>query len=259
MKKTPAYIVYIIILLLVCTAAEAATRVFRIRSRGAEEVCDTLRQMFGDRMRFAPVPSINAVVVGADTESDLNEAAALLFQLDRRPATLRFTVKRRERGSESRQAFRVSPRRDGTGRFDSRQNSGSLSESRTVTGMEGAWLLIADDMTRLETMETPWGPETAVIRHRQGVEIKGVRGSASGTAIIEVRAASGPEIRTSTILSSLEVPFGRWVSLGGTSGDGADAGAGAAIGRDGGLSHRTSSGRFLDEWELQVELAVPGD
>lgn len=259
MKSYTNIILYIIISLFICTTAEAATRVVRVRSRGADEVCDTLRQLFGERIRFAPVPSLNAVVIGADTESDLDEAATLLSQLDRRPATFRFTVKRRERGTESEREFRVSSRRGKAGRFETRQSRNTLAETRTVIGMEGGWHLIADDMIRLESMDTPWGPETAVIRHRQGVEIKGVRSSASGTAIIDVRAASGPEIRTSTILSRLEVPFGRWVSLGGTSGNVADAGSGAGVGHGGGITHRKSSETLLDEWELLVDLADPGD
>jgi len=253
------YILFIIAFLLFCTTAESATRVVRIRTRSADEVCDTLRQMFGERMRFASVSSINAVVIGADTDDEVNEAAVLLSQLDRRPATFRFTVKRRERGTTTTREFRVSTRRGGTGRFETRQDGNTLSETRTVTGMEGGWHLIADDLLRLESMNTPWGPETAVIRHRQGVEIKGIRASASGTAIIEVRAASGPENRTSTILSRLEVPFSRWISLGGTTGDGAGAGVSAAIGNDGRISNRKTSGTFLDDWELQVDLLDPGE
>lgn len=259
MKPKHGYIPYIIISLLFCTSADGATRVFRIRTRGAEEVCDTLRQMFGDRMRFASVPSINSIVIGADTESDLSEAAALLSQLDKRPATLRFTVRRRENETGSEREFRVSPRHGGTGRFETKQRRNTLSETRTITGMEGGWHLIADDMMRIETLETPWGPESAVIRHRQGVEVKGVRASASGTAIIELRAASGPEIQTSTILSRLEVPFGQWVSLGGTTAADSGAGTGTSIGHGSIVSNRKTSGIFLDAWEIQVDLAVPGE
>ncbi len=259
MKSNNRYILYIIVFLLFCTTVESATRVVRIRTRGADEVCDTLQQIFGERMRFASVSSINAVVIGADTDDDLNEAAVLLSQLDRKPATFRFTVKRRERGTETKREFRVSSRRGGTGRFETKQDRNTLSETRTVTGMEGSWHLIADDLLRFEPMDTPWGPETAVIRHRQGVEIKGVRASASGTAIIEVRAATGPEIRTSTILSRLEVPFGRWISLGGTTGDGASAGVDTAIGHDGSISNRKTSGIFLEDWELLVDLLDPGE
>lgn len=259
MKSIARYIYFIIFILLSCVTAEGATRVIRIRTRGAEEVCETLRQMFCDRMRFVPVPSINAVVIGADGEPDLNEAAALLSQLDKRPATFRFTVKRRERETDSRKELRISPQHGGTGRFEMRRDRHALSEARTITGMEGSWHLIADDMTRLETMHTPWGPETAVIRHRQGAEIMCVRTSASGTAIVEVRAASGPEIRTSTVLSRIEVPFGQWISLGGTAGDDSDSGTVTGTGHDGGISNRGSSGTFLDEWELLVDLVDRGE
>lgn len=257
--NTPYTCMMILLFLLLCMTAECATRVVRIRTRASEDICGTLQQIFGDRMRFVSVPSINAVVIGADTDSDVNEAALLLAQLDRRPATFRFSIRRRERRSDSSRELGT-PRHRGDGfRYESSSSRNRLSEARVITGMEGTWHLLADDMIRVETLHTPWGPESAVIRHRQGVEIKGVRGSASGTAILDVRASSGPESRTSSLLSQIEAPFGQWIALGGTTRSDSDSGSQSAVGGRSGYSNRKGAGTALDEWEICVDLLDPGE
>ncbi|HNW36362.1 MAG TPA: hypothetical protein PKM25_15590 [Candidatus Ozemobacteraceae bacterium] len=241
-----------------CPAAECATRVLKMKSQNPETVCATLQQLFGDRLRTAVVTSINAIVISADSEPALDEASALVAQLDRRPATFRFQVRRREHRSASESGFRIKSKSGSFPSYEQRNSHGSGMETRNITGMEGSWLQLTDDSTRIETLNTPWGPESAVVNHRQGIEIKGSLG-ASGTAVIEIRAASGPESRTSTILSRIEAPFGTWFSLGGTDRSGSEAHAESSFGRMTGSASGMRKASSLDDWEVLVDVIAAGE
>jgi len=247
------------VVFLFCSSADGATRVLKLKSQNPVTVCETLHQLFGDRLRAAVVMSINAVVITANSEPALDEASALLAQLDRRPAVFRYQVRRREDRSASKSGFRFRDKAGSIPAYERRSHQGHGTVTRTISGMEGSWLELTDDSMRIVTQRSPWGPESAIVTHRQGVELRGTRG-ASGTAIIEIRAASGSESQTSTILSRIEAPFGRWFSLGGTGRSGSDAHTEATIGRPPArFESRSAETASLEDWELLVDIIAAGD
>ncbi|HOY65962.1 MAG TPA: secretin N-terminal domain-containing protein [Candidatus Ozemobacteraceae bacterium] len=243
--------------LLITGSAEAASRVVKLRSQSPEDVCMMLERLFGDDLRCSPVPSIQAVVLAADTQERLDEAAALISRLDRRPATLRYSVRRRTNSARSVTKIGLSgshPRPE----FESRSGTSRDTDRRSVVGMEGAWLRFTDDALRLETVPAPWGPETIAITHRQGIEIRGTR-VGTDAAIIELRASSGPEHENRLLLTHIEVPFGRWTELGGVSESDADRNDGYGLGRSGRARLQEKSHSSVDGWEVLVDLLEPGD
>ncbi|HEY9071744.1 MAG TPA: secretin N-terminal domain-containing protein [Candidatus Ozemobacteraceae bacterium] len=245
------------ILLLSAISADAASKVVKLRSQRPEEVCDILSRLFGSGLRCAPVPSIQAVVIAADSPERVDEAAALLARLDRRPGTMRFSVRHTSTSSRSRTELGLNRARLEPW-LESRAGSAQKTGHRSVVGMEGAWLSFTDDTLRLETVPAPWGPETIAITHRQGIEIRGTQ-SGSGTVIIELRAASGPEQDSRNLLTRVKVPFGQWTRLGDTTEAESSHQDGFGIGNAGMARIDEKSHSSVDGWEVLVDLVEPGD
>lgn len=240
-------------------AAEAATRVIKLKAASAGEVIRVLQQTFGRQVRAADAPMINAVVLNADSARTLEQAAALVTELDQPPVSLRFSV-RRISEEEARGWQAGLARRHGTTRLEADQFStrGHDSEVRTVVGLEGYPVALTDETTRVIDMATPWGPQTAVLRAERGLRIVGRR-AGEGQAVVEVRYAQGGEAAADVLVSQVSVPLGAWAYLGDVDRAAGSANSGIEVrGSRGGGSVSRRHGRGSQHYLVRVDLANPG-
>ncbi len=239
--------------------AEAAARVIKLKAAAAGEVIRVLQATFGRQVRAADAPMINAVVLNADSARLLEEAAALVAELDQPPVSLRYSV-RRISEEEARGWQAGLAHRHGTTRLEAEQFSsrGRDSEVRTVVGLEGCPVALTDETTRIIDMATPWGPQTAVLKAERGLRLVGRR-AGEGQAVVEVRYAQGGEAAADVLVTQVCVPLGTWTYLGDVSraADSADAGVEGQGSRGGGsVSRRRRHGS--QHYLVKVDLANPG-
>lgn len=248
-----------LLILGVTTPVPAATRVVKVRSGSPAMLADILRQTFGRQIRIAEAPMISALVLNAERDDLLDQAAALLAQLDQPPVTFRFSL-RRISAEEARswQVGAASHRERGVqiqAQQTSRQERGT--DVRTVMGLEGFPVALIDETSRFVDLSTPWGPQTAVLKSERGLRILGRR-AGDGMAVVEIRSADGTESSATRLISQVAVKLGEWTYLGDVAshrtGDGTDV---RLRGTRGGGSIGRSSERQSAHYLVKVEVVGP--
>ncbi len=238
--------------------ARAATRVVKLRSGSPAAIADILRQTFGRQVRVADAPMISALVLNSDRDDLLDQAAALIAELDHPPVTFRFAL-RRISAEEARTWQGGVTQGDRGTRLQAQQGSrhDRSAEVRTVVGLEGFPVALTDETTRVVDHSTPWGPQTAVLKSERGLRILGRR-AGEGAAVVEVRYAEGPETNATRLVSQVGVRLGEWTYLGEIAGDRAGGGNEAQVrGSQGGVSVNRTSGSQSAHYLVRVDIVGP--
>ena len=233
---------------------EAATEVVKLRGQSPEAVADVVRQLYHGRARVAEAPSIQAVVLYAETKELLEEIKRVIRDLDAPPKTLQFSVRAIEWDARQQTGHSVSLGRHRIipdAAIAHLQTRGS--EVRTIRGMEGYPLGLTDQTTRVLPMATPWGPNTMTLTQTRGLKIMG-RCSGPDQVIIEVFYASGKDMSTRQILTQLQVPVNTWVDLGDLTS--ANTTTGGAVSAGQGLHHEHHRRRDRGQTHYLVKVII---
>jgi len=240
--------------------AVALTKVIKLRMSSPTETATVLRQAFGRKIRVAEAPMINAVVINGDDPTDISQAEALVAELDKPPAMLRFSLQliseEDARGwhaevSKTKKSTRLNAERS------SRHANGK--EVRTLVGLEGQPLRLTDERTRVIDLSTPWGQQTAVLKEERGLRIIGRR-AGDNEAVVEVRYADGPELSSSRLLTQVKVHLGEWTYLGDVGQGTSTSGSGLDVRRPpAGIGLNRQSGDVTRNYMIKVELSSPGN
>ena len=235
--------------------ALAASRVIKLRSASPEQLADVIRQTFHPQVRVAEAAMINAVVVSAESEELLNQVEALVGQLDRVAATLRFSVRMASQEDERHARLRLRSGQVALPEVSRHERSGG--ETRTVVGMENCKLALTDESTRTEILNGPWGPQPYVIRERRGVSISGFL-SSPDEATVSLWYADGESDQAHQLVSQVRAPLGEWVFVGSTDRQEGDRSSGWSVDGKGQVSGGVSRATGLHSYLIKVDRLSGG-
>ncbi|MFZ2958793.1 MAG: secretin N-terminal domain-containing protein [Candidatus Ozemobacteraceae bacterium] len=229
------------------------TRVIKLKSTVPETVSPVLEQVLGVSLQVAPIPSLNAVCISSEDDRVLDEAEKLIQQLDAPRATLRYTIQ--SLGSEDRRSFQAHLGSGGKPFADWISLRSRTSGTRTVVGLDGEDVGLTEESTRVETLATPWGPESAVLKNSQGLRARG-RLVEGDQVILEIGYGEGGWSAHNQLNTQIRVHLGEWVPIGSigrsTDESGANAAAHGAHGAvEAGKTGMTGDLQFLIKIEKQ--------
>lgn len=240
-------------LTLLFAAALPATeiRVFKLYYSSPAAVARTCEALFRGQANFAAAPSINALVVNTDDKELFPEIEKLVKELDRKPVTLRFTVRSLGSSSEDQRRLRV-----GTGKFpdlrDDRQVIHRQSE-RSITVLENAKAQFTDDQVRVFSLPGWYGPEVVQLTTSHGLKVSG-HVTGNGTVMIQVWYAQENGADTEQLLTELEVATGQWAEFGGLAQDGGHNNRSVTAGNDGELTTARGKSQIDSRFAIRVDL-----
>lgn len=206
---------------------ETVVRLIKLHMQSPSSIAAVLQQTFGRRLRVAEAPMVNGVVVSSDNPSVLTEAEELVKKIDRVPATLRYQIKSIGEDEVNQLTAGMNTQVDQSvivfePNFENRKISSRGSQTRMITGMEGYPVGLTDQMTQVETLGTPWGPQDHIRTENRGLQISGRLAGDAGFAIVEVGYAEGGFNQSRNLQTVVKVPLGQWFLIGTLLGDGAD-------------------------------------
>ena len=191
-------------------------RVFKLLYASPDSVKGTCEALFRGQATFAAAPQINALIVNTDDAQLFNEIEKLLAALDRRPATLRFTVRNLGSSSYDRQSVGVAG-----GRFPGFNNESQINDrrsERSVAVLEFARARFTDDQVRVFSLPGWYGPEVVQITTSHGLKVSGHL-TEKNTVMVQIWYAQGSSggngNDTEFLLTELETVPGHWAEFGG--------------------------------------------
>ncbi|MDD3147301.1 MAG: secretin N-terminal domain-containing protein [Candidatus Riflebacteria bacterium] len=203
-----------------CISPVAATeiRVFKLQYANPDSLVRICENLFAGQATFAASPQINALVVNTDEKELFQQIEKLLAALDRRPATLRFTVKS---AGDTRENLHEMKFRNGQfPRVNSEKTTSSRQSERNVIALEFARARFTDDQVRIYSVPGWFGDELAVVTTSHGLSVSGHL-TEGGRVLLQVWYAEENGSTTESLLTELEVEAGQWAEFGGLA-QGAD-------------------------------------
>lgn len=204
------FIMFGFVLVMACCDA-GEIKVFKLNYADPYSVANVITSLFGKQVTVAPATSINAVVVNTGDSELLREISRLVAVLDRRPAILRFTLKRDESGSADNNDLSWINSQPAARRTTSERSS---SSTRTVTALEFARASITDEVIRVFTLPVLPDQQTVLLTTSQGLKISG-RIADKNQILVQLWFGDGTGMETESLLTELAVPAGEWFSIGG--------------------------------------------
>lgn len=226
----------------------AEIKIVRLKYSEPQSVITTLEQLFGKKVRLAPAPTLNAIVINSDDPAVLREIDRLLQELDQRPAMLRYSVRRLSDQDETSTHLQFGQR----SRLSQKQQRLRETGINTVVAQEYRKARITDDSIRIFTYPTYFGEAVETITISHGLMVSG-RLTGQNSALLEVWYSSGKELDSETLLTSLEVPLGSWVSLGGAISARGQTNPGYRIGKNSGIEVNKSGGQIDRRYLIKVD------
>lgn len=236
---------------LLSTAFAAEIRVYRLNYARPESVAAVCTSIFGGQGAFVASANINALVVNTDDKELFREIEKLVAALDRKPATLRFSVQSLGESSETQRRLKV-----GSGHgpgFNTTQTQSSRSSQRSVMALEFAKAAFTDDQVRIYSFPGWYGDETQVLTISHGLKVSG-HVTEAGRIMVQVWYAEDSGSDTEQLLTELEVEPGQWFEFGGLAQGGADRSRSAAIDKDGSLSLKKGRAQTDRRFSIRVDM-----
>lgn len=237
--------------LLLSSAFAAEIRVYRLSYARPESVAAVCTSIFGSQGTFVASANINALVVNTDDKELFREIEKLVAALDRKPATLRFSVQSIGDSSETQHRLKTGPGR-GPG-FNTTRTQSSRSSQRSVVALEFARAAFTDDQIRIYSFPGWYGDETHVLTISHGLKVSG-HVTEAGRVMVQVWYAEDSGSDTEQLLTELEVEPGQWVEFGGLTQGGADRSRSAGIGKDGSLSLKQGRAQTDRRFSIRVDM-----
>lgn len=248
MRILPAFL---LALLLFSPAFAAEIRVYRLNYARPESVAAVCTNIFGGQGTFVASPNINALVVNTDDKELFKEIEKLVAALDRKPATLRFSVQSLGESNETQHRLKTGPGR--APGFDTTRTQSSRSSQRSVVALEFAKAAFTDDQIRIFSFPGWYGDETHVLTTSHGLKVSG-HVTEAGRIMLQVWYAEDSGSDTEQLLTELEVEAGQWVEFGGLNQGGSDRSRSAGIGRDGSLDLKKGRAQTDRRFAIRVDM-----
>ncbi len=203
----------IVLLLSLCSILDAAgtIKVFRLSYADPASTANVIKSLFGGKVNVATVGSLNAIVVNAQEADLLEEIEKLVKVLDRRPATLRFSIKSDGNANSSVNTFGAHKGGPVLNHANSRSSS---SNTRTIVATEFAKAAFTDEMVRIFNIQTYYGQVPIVVSSSRGLKISG-RLADDGTVLVQLWYSEGDESEFNQLLTEISAMPGQWISFGG--------------------------------------------
>ncbi len=220
--------------------AFAELKVLKLKYSNPETMINTITQLFGREVKVAAAPMINALVINCDSPAILHEIEKLVGTLDRQPAMLRFSIMRQADSTNTSSEIKLG--RDG--KFSSTRTTGRETGSNSVVALEYRKARITDDSIRIFSYPSYWGATVQTLTISHGLVVSGHL-TDPNHAQLEVWYSSGQELDSETLLTTLNVPLGQWISLGGADNQTSHNSPEIEIKENSSIGKRKSGG-FLD-------------
>lgn len=237
--------------LLLDTAAATEIKIFKLQHASPYSVARTCESLFGEQGTFVAAPQINALVVNTDDRQLFQEIEKLVAVLDRRPATLRFTVRSQGDSSENSSSFSVHHRRR-PGISHDRSSSTRLSE-RSIIVLEFARASFTDDQVKVYSMPAAYGNEMVVLATSRGLKVSG-HVNDNNNVMVQVWYAEDDGDETESLLTELEVEPGQWAEFGGLNQHGSDRSVSGQAGNHGGFKTGKTARQTDRRFSLRVDV-----
>lgn len=236
---------------LLSAAFAAEIRVYRLNYARPESVAAVCTSIFGGQGTFVASANINALVVNTDDKELFREIEKLVAALDRKPATLRFSVQSLGENNETQHRIKAGSGH-GSG-FNTTSTQSSRSSQRSVLALEFAKAAFTDDQIRIYSFPGWYGDETHVLTISHGMKVSG-HVTEAGRIMVQVWYAEDSGSDTEQLLTELEVEPGQWVEFGGLAQGGADRSRLAAIDKDGSLSLKKGRAQTDRRFSIRVDM-----
>ncbi len=236
---------------LLSSAFAAEIRVYRLNYARPESVAAVCTSIFGGQGTFVASANINALVVNTDDKELFREIEKLVAALDRKPATLRFSVQSLGESLETQHRLKAGPGR-GPG-FNTTSSRSSRSSQRSVLALEFAKAAFTDDQIRIYSFPGWYGDETHVLTISHGMKVSG-HVTEAGRIMVQVWYAEDSGSDTEQLLTEIEVEPGQWVEFGGLTQGGADRSRATEIGKDGGINLKKGRVQTDRRFAIRVDM-----
>lgn len=213
-KMNALWLMTLVFLSLMLTASciEAGEiKVFKLRYAEPYSVANTITSLFGKQVNVAPATSINAIVVNAVDGQLLHEIEKLVAVLDRRPATIRFSVKRAENVTST---ANKTGWKNSAPILQQQRSVAQSNETRTITVLEFAKAGFTDELVRVFYFSLGTESESMLLTTSHGLKISGHL-TTDDRILAQVWFSTGTVMASEKLLSEIEVPAGVWVAIGG--------------------------------------------
>ncbi|MEW6711980.1 MAG: secretin N-terminal domain-containing protein [Candidatus Riflebacteria bacterium] len=224
--------------------AFAELKVLKLKYSNPETMITTITQLFGRDVKVAAAPMINALVVNCDNPEILHEIEKLVGTLDRKPAMLRFSLMRQADSGNTSSEIRLGR----NGKFSSTRTTGRELGSNSVVALEYRKARITDDSIRIFSYPSYWGETVQTLTISHGLMVSGHL-TDPHHAQLEVWYSSGQELDSETLLTTLHVPLGQWIGLGGADNQTSQNSPEIEIKENSSIGKRKSGG-FMDRHYL---------
>jgi hypothetical protein len=236
-------------LLFLTPVLQAELRVVKLLYSRPEAIKATLQQLFGNKIKAATAPSLNAVVIDCDDPEILKEIDKLVAMLDRKPAMLKFSLKRGADASSQSKSLKLGSQ----GHFENRKRNNQTANVNTVIALEHRKARITQDMIHIFSYPTWYGQESEAITISHGLRVSGHIIS-SETAQIDLWYSHGQSLDSETLLTTIQAPLARWISLGGNQKNSTQNSKSTSVQKSGQAAINKTGGYLSRQYFFKVEL-----
>jgi len=248
MRNTRKLLIFILLLLTVIAGADEIEMI-RLKYADPHSVAHTIKSLFGGRVNAIPVPSINGVAINASDKYEMDEIKKLAAVLDRRPATLRFSIQSDSQTSENSQVAGYRQRV----RAETRRSTTTASSMRTVVAMEFSKASLTDELVQIYSLPGWYGPETVVMASSHGLKVSGHLID-EDRVIVQVWYAQDNGGVSEVLLTEVETRAGEWFSLGGLGQSTGNDARSVEIRSHNGISYKKTGGQIDRRFMLRVDV-----
>ena len=238
-----------ILLLLMTVAGAAEIQLIRLKYAEPHSVARTIESLFGGRVSAIPVPSVNGVAINASDKYEMEEIAKLAAVLDRRPATLRFSI---QSDSQTREKSQVIGYRQHA-RAETARSSTSTASMRTIVVMEFFKASLTDELVQIYSLPGWYGPETVIMTTSHGLKVSGHLVDEE-RVMVQIWYAQDNDGVSEVLLTEVETRAGEWFSLGGLGQSTGNDEHSVEIRSHTGIAFKKTGGQIDRRFKLRVDV-----
>ncbi|MDN5280592.1 MAG: hypothetical protein PWR01_4557 [Clostridiales bacterium] len=235
--------------LFLAPAIRAEIKVIKLSYSNARSIMQTLNQLFGQSIKMAEAPSMNAVIINCDDANILQKIDELVKTLDRKPAVLRFSIKRAADANSRQTDISLGKK----GRFRETRSVKNESNLNSVIAIEHRKARITDDSIRIFRYNTYFGEAIQTVTISHGLLVSGHL-TDKNTVQLDIWFAAGEDFDSETLLTSVFAPLGHWVSIGGAAESNTQTSPVVKLGDNAKIGQNKSSGHIDRRYDIRVDL-----
>ena len=222
----------------------AELKIIRLNYSSPDAIIATLNQLFGNRIKAASAPSINAVIINYDEPQVIEEIEKLAAVLDHKPAVLRFSIRRDAESSQTTNQVLVG-RND---RFARRTLKSHETGEKSVVAVEFRKARLTDDKIRIFAIPTYLEESAQTLTISHGLMVSG-RLIGKDFVQADIWYSNGEGFEAENLLTSLEIPIGQWFDIGGNQQKRSQSSPSLSLGNENQFGKK-NSGSFIDRHYL---------